>query len=119
MKKLFKTIKSFFVKDKFSCYVYCTNKEYMVENVIINQVRIANSCCRDHMFSIIPTSRFITIKCQTYHDIYSSTVINPVHCMMFSKEELIDYIDKILKVLINETNSSLNCYKADKHEKNN
>lgn len=39
--------------------------------------------------------------------------------MIFSKEELIDYINNILNVLINETNSSLNCYKADKHEKNN
>lgn len=119
MKKLFKTIKHLFVKDKFSCYVYCTNKEYMVENVIINQVRIANSCCRGHVFSIIPTSQFITIKCQTYNDAYSSMMINPVHCMIFSKEELIDYINNILNVLINETNSSLNCYKADKHEKNN
>lgn len=43
MKKLFKTIKSFFVKDKFSCYVYRVDKEYMVDNVIINQVRLTNS----------------------------------------------------------------------------
>lgn len=119
MKKLFKTIKSFFIKDKFSCYAYCTNKEYMVENVIINQVGLANSCCKGHVFSIIPTSQFITIKCQTYNDTYSSTVINPVHCMIFSKEELIDYINNILNVLINETNSSLDCYKVSKNEKDN
>lgn len=119
MKKLFKTIKSFFIKDKFSCYAYCTNKEYMVENVIINQVRLANSCCKGHAFSIIPTSQFITIKCQTYNDAYSSTMINPVHCMIFSKEELIDYINNILNVLINEANSSLDCYKVSKNEKDN
>lgn len=119
MKKLFKTIKSFFIKDKFSCYAYCTNKEYMVENVIINQVRLANSCCKGHVFSIIPTSQFITIKCQTYNDAYSSMMINPVHCMVFSKEELIDYINNILNVLINETNSSLDCYKVSKNEKDN
>lgn len=119
MKKLFKTIKHLFVKDKFLVTYTVLYKEYMVENVIINQVRIANSCCRGHVFSIIPTSQFITIKCQTYNDAYSSMMINPVYYMIFSKEELIDYIDKMLKVLINETNSSLNCYKADKHEKNN
>lgn len=119
MKKLFKTIKSFFIKDKFSCYAYCTNKEYMVENVIINQVRLANSCCKGHVFSIIPTSQFIIIKCQTYNDAYSSMIINPVHCMIFSKEELIDCINSILNVLINEINSSLDCYKVSKNEKDN
>lgn len=119
MKKLFKTIKYLFSREKPFYYKRYVYNEVVVENVIFNQVKLANIRYKDYMFSIIPTGRHITIKCQTYHDIYSSTVINPVHCMIFSNEELIDYIDKILKVLINETNSSLNCYKASKHEKDN
>ena len=38
---------------------------------------------------------------------------------MFSREELTYYINKELKVLVNDTNSILNCYKANKNEKDN
>lgn len=119
MKKLLKFIKSIFRRDKYSAYINLTNKGVIVRDVIINRVTLANTNNNDYMFSIIPTKNYVTIKCQTYNDIYSSVVLSLTHCGIFSEEELVDYIDKELNVLIKETNSLLNCYKASKNEKDN
>lgn len=119
MKKLFKAIMSFFVKDNYSCYTKSVNKENMIYSVINSQVRLANIKYDNHLFSVIPTKNNIVIKCQTDCNVYSTSILSLIYCGMFSREELTYYINKELKILVNDTNSILNCYKANKNEKDN
>lgn len=119
MKKLFKTIKSLFKIKKNSYCIDSVNRENMIYNVIINQVRLANIHYKGYMFSIVPTKNYFIIKCQTYHDVFSDCVLSLIFCSMYNRERLINYINKELKVLINEVNYNLNCYKVSKNEKDN
>ncbi len=119
MRKIFKTIKSLFFKDKHSVYTDEIYKNVLMYYTIVKQVRLANVKYDKYMFSIIPTNNNIIIKCQNYHDFYQTSILSLLFCRMFTREELIDYINKELKVLIYNVNSSYNCYKASKNEKDN
>nr|DAN22844.1 MAG TPA_asm: hypothetical protein [Bacteriophage sp.] len=119
MKKLLKFIRSIFSKNKYSVYVDCIDKDIAVYYTIVNHVRLANMHSYKHIFSIIPLSNNIIIKCQTYNDIscWSTLSLSLLRC--YQEEELADRIDKELKCLTNEVDSSYNCYKASKNEKDN
>lgn len=119
MKKIIKFIKSIFNSDKHPCYTDYINKENMICGVIINQVILANTYRDDYTFSLIPTKHYITIKCQTYNNIYDSMVLSLAHCHVFSREQLTDYIDTQLNALIKNVNKSLRCYKKNKYEEYN
>lgn len=119
MKKIIKTLKSLFSNKKHSCYVDYTIKINAVYNVIINQVRLLNIKCYNYLFSIIPTKDNIIIKCQTSNNVYNSLTLSLMYCCIFNEEELINYINKQLEALINETKHSFNCYKTGKNEKDN
>lgn len=112
MKKIIKTIKSIFSKNKYPCYIDCVNTTNMVYNVIINQVRLVNVKCYKYLFSIIPTKDNIIIKCQTSDNVYNSLTLNLIFCNTFQEDELINYVNKHLEALIKETACSFNCYKA-------
>lgn len=116
---IIKTIKSLFSNNKHSAYMDDIYKNVLVYYTIVKQVRLANIKYNNYMFSIIPLKNNIIIKCQTTDDVYDTCILNFVFCRMFQRDELINYIDDSLKVLINQTASNYNCYKASKHEKNN
>lgn len=119
MNKLLKTIKSIFVEDKNHFYTKCPSSVSDVYSVVSNQVRLANMYSYKYVFSIIYLSNSIVIKCQTYDNISDSLILDARRCCLYSKEELINYIDKELRVLTNDVDSSYNCYKAGKNEKDN
>ena len=119
MKKLFKIIKSLFKSDKNRCLIDYAIKLNMMHEVIFNQVRLANCNNYKYVFSMIPLDHTVIIKCQTYNNISSWMALNLMQCYIYSKEKLADYIDKELNVLTNEVDSSYNCYKASKNEKDN
>lgn len=114
MRKLFKTIKSLFSKYKYSVYTDCINKDTLIDYTIVKQVRLANIKYDNYMFSIIPSKNNIIIKCQTTDNVYNMLSLNLVICRIFQRDELIEYINKELKVLVCQTASSYNCYKAEK-----
>ena len=119
MNKLLKTIKSIFKNDKNRCFVDYAIKLNMMYEVIFSQVRLANCNNYKYVFSMIPLDHSVIIKCQTYNNISNWIVLNLMQCYIYSKEELVDYIDKELNVLAKEVDSSYNCYKASKNEKDN
>lgn len=119
MKNIIKTIKSLFKKNKNSCYIDYTVKFNRIYGVIFNQIRLANCNNYKYVFSMIPLDHSVIIKCQTYNNISSWIVLNLIYCYIYSEEELVNYIDKELKFLTNEVDSSYNCYKASKNEKDN
>ena len=119
MNKLFKTIKSIFKKNKDRRYIDYAIKLNMMYGVVFNQVRLANAYNYKYVFSIIPLDHTLIIKCQTYNNISSWMSLNLIHYWIYSKEKLADCIDKELKVLTNEVDSSYNYYKASKNEKDN
>lgn len=114
MRKIFKTIKSLFSKDKHSVYTDEIYKNVLIYYTIVKQVRLANIKYKNYMFSIIPSRDNIIIKCQTTDNVYNMIHLNLVICMIFQRDELIEYINKELKVLVCQTASSYNCYKAEK-----
>ena len=119
MNELLKTIKSIFTKDKHHFYTKCPSNVSDVYSVVSNQVRLANMHSYKYVFSIIYLSNSIVIKCQTYDNISESSILDVRRCCWYSKEKLEDYIDKELNVLTKEVDSSYNCYKASKNEKDN
>lgn len=119
MKNIIKTIKSLFKKNKSRCCDDYAIKLNMMFGVIFNRVRLANAYNYKYVFSIIPLDHTVIIKCQTYNNISSWMSLSLMHYWKYSKENLSDYIDKELKVLINEVDSNYNCYKASKNEKDN
>ena len=119
MNKLFKMIKSIFEKDKHPLYTKYNNNINDVYTTVAKQIRLANTYNYKYVFSIIPLDHTVIIKCQTYNNISSWMSLNLMHYLKYSKENLTDYIDKELKVLSNEVDSSYNCYKASKNEKDN
>lgn len=119
MKNIIKTINSLFKKNKSRCCDDYAIKLNMMFGVIFNRVRLANAYNYKYVFSIIPLDNTVIIKCQTYNNISNWIVLNLMQYYIYSKEELADYIDKELKCLTNEVDSSYNCYKASKNEKDN
>ena len=119
MNKLFKMIKSIFEKDKHPLYSKYDNNINDVYTTVAKQIRLANTHNYKYVFSVIYLSDDIIIKCQIYNNISSWTLLNSIYCCQYSKEKLEDYINKELKVLTNEVDSSYNCYKASKNEKDN
>ena len=119
MKRIIKTIKFLFAKDKYSCYIDNIDKINMIYHILFNQIRLANIKNYKYVFSIIPANHSVIIKCQTYNNIHNSLTLNLIFCSVFSREGLADYINKELNVLAKETDYSFNCYKASKYEKNN
>lgn len=119
MNELLKTIKSIFAKDKLYFCTKYTNEISMVYDTVSKRVSYANSHSYKYVFSVIYLSDDIIIKCQTYNNISSWTLLNSTYCRTYSKEKLADYIDKELNVLANEVDSSYNCYKVSKNEKDN
>lgn len=119
MNSMIKTIKSIFSKDKHTFYTEYTNNISTVYDTVSRRVSYANSHSYKHVFSVIYLSDDIIIKCQTYNNVSSWTLLNSTYCCIYSKEKLADYIDKELNVLANEVDSSYNCYKASKNEKDN
>lgn len=118
MKNIIKTIKSLFKKNKRQDIDYAI-KFNMIYEVIFNQVRLANINNYKYVFSMIPLDHTVIIKCQTYNNISNWITLSLMQYYMYSKEELAYYIDKELNVLAKEVDSSYNCYKASKNEKDN
>mgnify|MGYP000967940575 CR=1 FL=1 len=102
MNNLFKNIKSIFTKDKNSIITDYDNKIDIVCGTIFKRVRLVNIDNYKYTISIIPTYRNIMIKCQANDNTSIWRYLNLITCFAFSKEELIDYIDKELKSLISQ-----------------
>lgn len=108
MNNLFKNIKSVFVKDKNSIIADYDNKIDAVCGTIFKRVRLINIDNYKYTVSIIPTYKNIMIKCQAGDNTSIWRYLNLITCFAFSREQLIDYIDKELRILINQINSICN-----------
>lgn len=108
MKDIIKTIKSVFTKDKNSIVADYDNKIDIVCGAIFKRVRLVNIDNYKYTVSIIPTYKNIMIKCQAGDDTSIWRYLNLITCFALSREQLIDYIDKELKILINQINSLCN-----------
>lgn len=108
MKNIIKTIKSIFVEDKNSISVDYENKVDNVCSTLFRRVRAININNYKYTFSIIPTYRNIMIKCQAGDDTSIWKYLNLTTCCAYSKEELVNYIDKELNALAKQIDSICN-----------
>lgn len=108
MKNIIKTIKSIFVEDKNSISVDYENKVDNVCATIFRRTRLINIKNYKYTFSIIPTYRNIMIKCQADDNTSIWKYLNLTTCCAYSKEELVNYIDKELNALAKQIDSICN-----------